>query len=60
MISEVEKYLDKHRVTDDLKHLYTGSYTNATAAGLASLDGSIQAYKNDVYINGNIIVEFVE
>ena len=60
MNNEVREYLDKHRVTDDLKHLYTGNYKNATATGLASLDGSIQAYKNEVYINGNIIVEFVE
>jgi len=60
MRDDVQAYLDKHRVTEDVRERYTGDYTNATATGLASLDGSIQAYKNDVYINGNIIVEFIE
>ena len=60
MIDEVEKYLDSKRVTEDVRERYTGDYTNRVATGLASLDGSIQAYKNDVYINGNIIIEFVE
>jgi len=60
MIDEVEKYLAAHEVSEDVRERYTGDYTNRVATGLASLDGSIQAYKNDVYINGNIIVEFVE
>jgi len=60
MIDEVEKYLDSKRVTEANREHYTGDYTNATATGIASLDGSIQAYKNDVYINGKIIVEFIE
>ena len=60
MISEVEKYLDSKRVLESVRERYTGDYTNRVATGLASLDGSIQAYKNDVYINGNIIIEFVE
>ena len=60
MIDEVEKYLAAHEVSESDRERYTGDYTNRVATGLASLDGSIQAYKNDVYINGNIIVEFVE
>ena len=60
MIEDVEKYLDSKRVLESDRELYSGNYTNRTATGLASLDGSIQAYKNDVYINGIVMVEFVE
>jgi len=60
MISEVEKYLDSKRVLESDRGAFTGNYTNRVATGLASLDGSIQAYKNEIYINGKVIVEFIE
>ena len=58
MRKDIERYLDKHRVTDSNKDLYKGEYTNKVATGLASLDGSMQFFKKDVYVNGKVIVTF--
>ena len=59
MKADIEKYLDKHRVTDSNRDLYKGEYTNKVATGLASLDGSMQFFGRDVYVNGKVIVSFI-
>ena len=59
MRADIDKYLRKHSVVESNKHLYSGAYTNRTATGIASLDGSIQMYDNDIYVNGSIIVQLI-
>ena len=58
--SDIEKYLDKHRATGDLKDLQSNRYTNRTATGLASLDGSIQVYNNEIFVSGIVMISFTE
>ena len=60
MLNDIEKYLEKNRVNSIDKDLFKGEYRNRTATGLASLDGSMQFFDKDIYVNGTIMAAFME